>query len=239
MLYVYYGNDRVKARAKVRKTIQSLQKKQPNALFMRIYGDEFLRCDPLELTASQGLFKSEYIVLLDSILVDAQSEQAFCSALKALAQAPHVFLVLQGSLSQTLLKEINKHAAKVEEFSTSAGREPSREFSFALADALLARDKNALWKHFHTDLRLGRPAEEIAGTLFWSAKTIVLGHVAQSAEHAGLKEYSFKKARMSATRFSADEAQTLVHALALAQANAFSQGAPLALVLEHILLTHV
>lgn len=237
MLYIYYGSDTQKARAKVHRTIAALRNKQPDALYMRVYGDEFLSQNPLELTASQGLFKSEYIVLLDSVLTNAESQKMFSDIVSVLADAPHIFLLLQESIAAPLLKRIEKHATKVEAFTAKAEESLPRQNVFAITDALLARNKNMLWSELQMQLQSGKAAEEIAGVLFWGAKSIVLGRSAKSAEEAGLKAYPFQKARAATAKFSKSEAYELMRALATAQARAFKTGAPLALILEDITLS--
>lgn len=237
MLYIYYGTDIAKARAKVRKTVDVLRKKQPDALYLRVYGDEFLAQNPTELVASQGLFKSEYIVLLDSILVNADAQKMFFDMIQALAQAPHIFLLLQDALSTKLLTKLEKHATKIESFDRVAKEGSVRENAFAITDALLARNKSAVWNELQQQYQSGKPAEEIAGVLFWAAKSIVLGHTAGSAQEAGLKPYPFKKAQSAAQHFTKHEARQLLAAIAGAQAKAFVTGAPLSLVLEEVVLS--
>jgi DNA polymerase III delta subunit len=239
MLYVYHGSDIEKARTKVRKTIESLRAKQPNATYMRVYGDEFLTTDTLELTASQGLFKSAYIVLLDSILASADAEKRFAEALVAFADAEHVFLLLQDSIDEKLLAQIAKKAQKVDRFDVHTAPQKAPLNPFALTDALLARDAGGVFAQLYTATKSGRPPEETLGTLFWAAKSIVLAHTARSATDAGLKEFPFKKAQRAAQKFSRTEARQLMCALATAQADAYTQGVPLELMLERILISCV
>lgn len=236
MLYVYHGSDINKARAKVRKTIDALRAKQPNATYLRVYGDEFLTVDTIELTASQGLFKSAYIVLLDSILASVDAEKYFAGALDAYVDAEHIFVLLQQDINPKLLTKIQKSAHKVEEFVARPVHAAAALNPFALTDALLARDAGGVFVQLYAAAKGGRAAEETLGTLFWAAKSIVLAHSTKTAQEAGLKEFPFKKAQSAAKKFSHSEARELMCALATAQADAYTQGVPLELVLESILL---
>ena len=237
MLHVYAGLDSTRARKKVQATIASLRTKSPEAVYLRIFGNECVLHDPYELSASQALFKNTYLVFIDSVCGTKEGATWLAQALPLFAESKHVFFLLEETLPSAIQKLLEKHEAKITLFEQkNAPVEKVPTDSFALSDALLARDKARVWTIVLGLLRAGVPAEEIHGSLFWAAKTILLAHTAHSAEDAGLKPYPFLKAQKSAKLFSRTDAEALLCALALAPARAYAKGVGLDIELEKTIL---
>ena len=80
---------------------------------------------------------------------------------------------------------------------------------FALTDALVARDKKALWLQLRTLLDNGLRGEEIVGTLWWQLKTMRMAGLTKSAEEAGMKDFSYNKAKQALRKYSKEEVERL------------------------------
>ncbi len=235
MLYVYYGSDTHKARAKVRATIDALRTKNKDAVYLRVYGDEFKEQNITELTLSQGLFKTTYLVFLDTVCTDAESTKKCEDALALFAESSHSFFLFFESCGEAFQKKVEQYATKITAFVAPPKKEMQYD-GFAITDALFVRDGARAWKLLMQGFAQGRAAEETHGVLFWAAKSMVLAQSANSAEEAGLKPFVFSKARRATNHFAAHEARALMRRISCAQKTAYTQGVPLSLILEQTLL---
>lgn len=235
MLYVYFGDDVSTARAKAQATITSLVAKNPDALYVRITPDTAADYSITELTESQALFKSEYLVLLDSILTTEQGE-VFLDHVKELAASPHAFFLLEGKLLAPVRKKLEKHAQKVNEFSATDKKTAASFNSFLLTDALGARNKKQLWSLFREAKLHGAGDEELHGILFWMYKSLLLAQASASAEEAGMKQYPYTKAKQYCKNFTTTELAEQTHTCATLPQLARRKGVSLEVELERFIL---
>lgn len=241
MLYVYYGTDTNTARAKVQATVAKMLAKHPDALHFRVTPDTLAEHSFPELTQSQGLFKQEYIVVLDMVSEAPDGAQVLSEYVAACAESPHPFFVLEAKLTAPLKKKLEKHAAAMNEFADTKKQPAQAAFNtFSLTDALTARDRTALWALFREAHMRGVADEEIHGILFWMYKTLLLAASADTPEAAGLKPYPFSKAKRALAHFtSTDDIVQRAGAFALLPQYARRRGTPLSIALEHFILTRV
>ena len=205
MLYVYYGSDIDAARKKVQATVAKLLAKSPDALYFRITSDDVGKYDFDELVGSQALFKSEYIVVLDTLFATKEGEEIVLNNLEKIAGAAHPFFILDSKLTAPVRKKIEKHAAKVHDFEEKKEKEGATFNTFSLTDALGERDIKKLWTLFREAKQYGVSDEEIHGILFWMFKSLALAAHADSAEEAGMKAYPFNKAKGFLKNFSSNK----------------------------------
>ncbi|MBL4644617.1 MAG: hypothetical protein JKX80_01995 [Candidatus Pacebacteria bacterium] len=214
MLYVYYGEDIDAARKKVQATVGSLLAKNPDALYFRITSDVLAEYNFDELTGSQGLFKNEYVVVLDTLLSTkgeglpargAQAGEEVLINLEKIAAAPHPFFLLDGKLLAPVRKKLEKHAEKIHEFESKNAPAKLSFNTFSLTDALGEKNVKKLWTLFREAKSHGVSDEEIHGILFWMFKSLSLAAQSQSAEDAGMKPYPFSKAKGFLKNFSSRE----------------------------------
>ncbi len=238
MLYCYYGSDTDASRKKVHATVAKMLAENPDAVYFRITDDMLEDVSFEELTGSQGLFKSEYVVVLDHLLSTAAGEARVYEALEAIAGAPHPFFVLEGALKAPAKKKLEKYATRMQEFARSTTEKESRAFNtFALTDALGAGDTKKLWTLFREAKYANVSDEEIHGILLWMYKSMALATQVQTAADAGMKPYPFQKATRYAQRFSSPTAlRATAAAFALLPAESRRRSVPLEIALErHIL----
>ena len=237
MLYVYYGNDTDASRRKVRATVSNMLAKNPEALHFRVTTDTFHEYSFEELAQSHGLFKSDYIVVLDSLFSTKEGEEAALAHLELLTAATHPFLLLDETLRAPVLKKLEKHAEKVHVFNKKEGSFKASFNSFALSHALGERNTKKLWTLFREAKFRGVSDEEIHGVLFWMLKSIMLAMQSNTAEEAGMKAYPFSKAKSASRKFDSHaEVSQLIHVLALMPQHARRRGVSLEILLERFIL---
>lgn len=238
MLYVYHGEDIDTARKKVQATVSNLLAKNPDALYFRITTDSIHEYDFDELTQGQALFKSEYIVLLDSLLSQKEGELIVLENLEKITRAGHPFFILEGKLTAPVQKKLEKCATKTHLFETTKTKKQDTFNTFSLTDALGERNVRKLWTLFRTAKCKGVSDEEIHGILFWMWKSLLLAAQSQTPEQAGMKAYPFNKAKRFLKNFSSiDELQTFTTQWALLPQVSRRKGVSLEIELEHFILS--
>jgi len=81
---------------------------------------------------------------------------------------------------------------------------------------LANKDKKSLWLLFCEAKRNGLSGEEIIGTLWWQLKSLRLAAMTNSASEAGMKDFTYNKAKRALRNFRDGELETLSHSLLLA-----------------------
>ena len=207
MLYILYGTDTAKVRAKAHSLIDTLQKKRPDAEVFYIDSENFLEEGLKELVQSQGLFSPKYIVVLSRVFENKNAKQQVLDHAAELGGAEHIFVLIEQVLDAKTLKTLETHAAHIAVYER-VQKEKQPFNTFGLADALGARDKKKLWLLYIQAKENAVADEEIHGVLWWQMKSIVLAGDAKTAAEAGLKPFVFSKAKRFAANFSSNEART-------------------------------
>lgn len=124
---------------------------------------------------ARDLFGKEYIVYLDRIFANSEAQNFFWNNLSGFVDSLNEFILFEEKLLADDIKNVEKAGAKLVVSKKSAFLKPKQDFSiFSLADALGESDKKNLWVLYEKALRAGKTPEEIAGTLFWQLKTMLL-----------------------------------------------------------------
>ncbi len=205
MIYLYYGSDSVAVRTKA---ISALEVQESLGLRVERLELENITLGKIaEMAGSLSLFGEATVYSVD-VPSSATLEvyEAFMKALPELAASTNVIIVTEGALLAPAKKLWTKHANCIEEY--TAPKEAPVDV-FAIASALLARDKKSLWL-LYTKLRLSDVSpEEIIGILWWQLKSMRLVAESKNAESAGMKSYSYDKTKQSLKNYSALEIVTL------------------------------
>ena len=235
MIYLIHGNDFEKARGKARELITALQKKKPGAEVFRLE-DEMVNGSKLdELSGSQGLFERKYIVFADNVFRSEEAKEIVLGKLKSLAESENIFIFLENELNKTNLKELEKFAEKVQQF--SATKKTEKAFNvFSLTEKLGQRDKRGLWILYQKALAEGLAPEEIHGVLFWQIKAMLAAVLGKTAEEAGFKPFVFQKSRGFAKNYSAEELKNLSSKMVAVYHNSRRAGPDLDVALERLIL---
>ncbi len=221
MLYVIYGTDRQKVRKKLTELTDALQKKRPDAPVVRIDPQAWAAGLFDEVVASAGLFSPKNIIILDSLIANADSSEKIIDSLDELAASEHVCIVIEEKIKAAELKKIEKKAEKVQEYNISTGGDggdkgaDKKSFpkTFAFAEAVAAKDKVKAWAIFEELSSDALAAEEIHGVLWWQFKSVALAAKSKSAKEAGLNPFVYGKCQNFIKKWGGADGKELENAL--------------------------
>jgi DNA polymerase III delta subunit len=203
MIYFLYGTDTHKSREKLHTMLSVLTKKRPNSEVFKLNAENWDTAQYEELLGSQGLFDEKYIVVLDGLCEKKDTRESIITSLAVMQTSPHPFLIIEGKCDASSVKEISKHAEKVQESqATEKGRESYSIFT--ITDSLLLRDRRRMWADYVGFMLQDIPAEEVHGIVFWQVKNMLLASRAKDARDTGLTPFQYKKA-LAGTRYYSDD----------------------------------
>jgi hypothetical protein len=194
MLYLIYGTNTNKVRAKQRELVGIMQSKQPNVSLYRVTTETWKDSLLEELLGSQGLFLAKYIVTLDKVLEDKEIGSDIIGSLEEMKESDHAWIILEDKVSAPNLKKIEKFAHKVFDFNDSVSVEKKRLLAFDFAEQFAGKNKVGAWREFIKLKEADLAGEEIHGVLWWQMKSVYLAKFSKTAEESGLTPYSFQKA---------------------------------------------
>ncbi len=170
MLYVFYGSDINTVRKKANNLVQGLLNKQPDAEVVRVTEEIINTVSINNLLATQGLFKSNYIIYLDNLNEEYKSwkEEEY----KNMQKSEHICILIADRLSAGVLKVIKENSANAVEYKINKTK--SQYNIFNIADAFKNRDKKRLWLEFIGAKSNNTLGESIVGILFWAIKDLLL-----------------------------------------------------------------
>ncbi len=211
MLYFLYG-DVPKAAEKAKSMVDALLAKQPDAARFKIDSQNWSENEIEGLLDGQGLFSQRYIIELRHLFEKAETAESVISFLPEIAESENIFIWVDRDVDAKKIKEIEKHAAKVQQFSEDKKAEKPTFNVFSLADAICERNKQKLWVLYRDALNYF-PPEEIHGTLFWQIKSLLLAIKTKNAEEADMKAFPYNKAKAGAKKYSENEIEQLTTSL--------------------------
>jgi hypothetical protein len=170
MLYFYSGSDRTKARTAMNANVVSFEKR--GMLPLRI-SDANSVDDLRAALRSGGMFATERIVILEGILGNDEMREILTAELPTLKSSTDHFFMLDEKPDAATRKLVEKYAEKFERFDAAKKAEGGTTI-FALANALRAGNKKALWVGYQRELLNDAAPEAIHGVLFWAAKDMLL-----------------------------------------------------------------
>jgi len=220
MLYVFHGSDIARSGDKARSLVHSLRVKKPDAAFVAVTASDWNPSIIEEHLGGQGLFSNKYIIFLDRLTENVEAKEKLADFIAAMNESANIFIVSEGKLNAELKKAFEKDAEKmvVTDLVESGGRSTSSQGNqgksdfnvFALADALGSRDTFKAWSLYRQAIDTGLEAENIIGTLFWQAKSMLVAANVKSASESGLNPFVFSKSRKYSANYSIPELNSLV-----------------------------
>jgi DNA polymerase III delta subunit len=166
MMYLYIGTDRERARAKMNADVAKAAK---GAEIIRIT-DAHALDDLAAALRGGGMFANKRVLVFENTNVNPEMREVLLDALEEGVADP-VF-IFEEKLLVAEKKRFEKHAEKVEKF--DAPKKERDGSIFAIANALRAGDKKALWVSYMEEIAKGGAPEAIHGVLFWGAKDAFL-----------------------------------------------------------------
>lgn len=235
MLYVIYGKDREKGRARFRALRKELGKKcgEERVLLDGEISKELMH----EMASTQGLFGGENLFVFDCVFDKKEEQEVLLAHANELRLSQNFFLVFEPELDKKLGDEIKETKAEVEEFPLKKIDNRSEFNIFSLGDALGKRNKKELWILYQEALGAGLSSEEISGTLFWAVKNIALMKNAKVGDDAGMNPFVAKKSRGFAENYTQEEIANLSRSLVTSYHEAHRGGEPMDIALERLILS--
>ncbi len=189
MIHFYLGSDTQYARMKAREYFEHIRNENPSSHVS--YFDDILFDLRLATEAFNGesLFGGRNIMYFDGILEHSEGEVFYRTILK---ETDHDVIIREASLSKDLLGFFER-LGEIKDFTIKKPVE-KRMTSFAITDALGARDKKMSWVEFEKVRRDGGVMEEVHGTIFWGYKSMLMATLLnkQDALRGGMKEYTYR-----------------------------------------------
>lgn len=216
MLYLIYGTNTNKVRAKQKELISIMQSKQPNVSLYRVTSENWADNILDELISSQGLFLAKYIVTLDRVLEEKEAGAVLIDNLKEFKESEHAWIIVEEKISAPNLKKIEKYAYKVFDFNESAGEGGDKKQklnAFNFAEQFASRNKVGAWSEFIKLREAELVGEEIHGVLWWQMKSVYLAKFCKNAEDAGLAPYSYQKSLRFSKAWELKELNVLLDSL--------------------------
>lgn len=171
VIYLFYGSDANRVRAKAFQWVSAARAKAPDAYYTRLSAENLDEGVIREAMSAQGLFFSKTLIVLDDPFATAESAELVLELLPDLAESQNIVAIIAPKLLAARAKKIEGKAEKV--FKIDAPAKPARGFNSALVNALGARDGQALWKEIVKAYRLGDVPEMVHGLLHWKARDLM------------------------------------------------------------------
>lgn len=234
MLYLIYGNDREKGRARFH-ALQEKLSAQGGSVEVMGEGvtDEVLE----KMSATRALFGGATVATFDGVLEKKAEQEIVARHAPLLSKSPNHFLVFEPSLGKEYVDEIARFAEESIDCSIKKTESKPSFNIFSLGDALGERNKKDLWILYQKARTHNIEPEEVCNTLFWSVKNIALMKDRRVGDDAGLNPFVAKKTRTFAKNYTHAEIVGLSRALVSAYHEAHRGGEPMSIALEKFILT--
>ncbi len=170
MLYLYTGTDRTKARTAMQAAVAHAQK---GGVSITRINDANTLDDLAAALHSGGMFATERIVVLENVFENDEMREVLRAELPTLKSSTDHFFLYEEKPDAATRKLIEKYAEKSERYD-AAKKADGGTTIFALANALRAGNKKALWVGYQRELLNDAAPEAIHGVLFWAAKDMLL-----------------------------------------------------------------
>lgn len=210
MYFLYYGDDKLKARETAQKMVAAGKKKHKEAEFFKLTTDNFSENKLDELIMSQGLFYSGSIILADNLGEEEEVLEIVIGKLKEIKESPNFFVFLEGKLNKKELERFIKYAENVEEFVKPFKKLNKKEELalkgekvdfFDFTNALGEKNKKLLWTLYQDALAEEVHLEEIHAMFFWQVKAMLATIKCEDAVEAGLNPFVYSKSKNYAKNF--------------------------------------
>lgn len=198
MIYLFYGSDVEKARAKAFLWVAAAREKEPNLTYTRLAREEITEAALEEAAAAGSLFAKRTLTLLDDPFAslkksDEEGEGEEKTGIAALveeklpllAESKNVIVLLAPKLAEARAQKIAVRAERAYAFQKAATGE-ERGFNAALVNALGAGDGKKLWLEIVRAKEAGDAPEALHGLLHWKARDLI---------EKGSRTHSSQKAR--------------------------------------------
>jgi len=231
MLHVFFGSDRTAVRDAAQ-TMLDTYRDTHTINTIDAYNYELGQL--LNVAEGVSLFAEQFVYVLDTPSQHDEFQAELTDNLAILANAAHHYVVMEHSLLAPAKKQFAKVATSIEEFSATT---KERFNTFALTDALVARDRRRLWLLFSEAKQVGIADEEIIGVLWWQLKAMRIAALTASADEAGMKSFPYSKAKQALRQFPFEQVESTARTLLAIYHDGHAGKRDLSVALEQFVLT--
>lgn len=204
MLTVLYGNDTVAVRREAMTLLETYTEK--DFAIVRYSTEQYATGLVANLLQANSLFGGQEVVVFDTPSENSDFYEGVISLVAELVASPLPFVLIEQSLTAAQLRPFLKAKAILHE----CKKAKSDYFNtFALADALLAKDKKTLWILLQEARRNEIASEALIGILWWQLKMLRLTFVTANAGEAGVKDFPYNKAKRGQGKYSQEDVDAL------------------------------
>lgn len=208
MIYLIQGSDITKTRHKYDSLIESLLTRKLDSLAWKIDSENFEEEKFRELIVSQDLFAHKYIVGCDHLIGDKKSQEFILANLPEIKGSANIFIILEDSLDEKILKQVKKHTEKDLSYDKKLGEE--KKFNiFAVTDALGERNRKKLWVLYQEALRAGIEDEELFWKFQWMVKHMLFFKKTKEPGKSELKSFARSKIEKYSRNYQTEELENL------------------------------
>ncbi len=186
MIYLFYGTDVTKTRAKAFAWVAAARVKEPGLTYVRLAREDMTLAALEDAALSGGLFTKRLLILLDDPFPPAQKKEeedenededathnVLETCLDMLATSENAILILAPKLAAAKVKKFAAKAKIEYKFDAPILRGAARGFNGNLVNALAAKSGEKLWLEINRALREGDAPEMLHGLLQWKARDLM------------------------------------------------------------------
>lgn len=168
MMFLFLGTDREKARQKMNAAVEKAAKKTE---IVRIT-DAHTANDLKAALQGGGMFGGKRVLVFEGVCVNPELYEVFLEALERLSRSEDEVFIYEEKPLADLRRKLERFSETVEKF--DAPKKERDASIFAIANALRAADKKALWVSYMREIAKDSAPEALHGVLFWAAKDMFL-----------------------------------------------------------------
>ena len=189
MIQLFIGEDTQKARKEARECFEQAKSEYPEALISVFDDVSFDSALATDAFISENLFGGINILYFDGLLDDPEGESFYRNTIQ---DTTHLVVIREKVMPKDLLLFFQR-ISEIKEYPLIKKIE-KRDNSFAIADAVGARDKKRAWVEFERLRRRGAAMEEVHGTIFWAFKSMHIALVLPKPEAfaTGMKDFTYR-----------------------------------------------
>lgn len=185
MIYIFYGEDRIKKNTEVSKVakgqVSYLSNRDMNQDILVSYADHI------------SLFNEVNTILFDEAITE--KDEIFASnILSKMKESKTIFIFLERNLLAPVIKKYKSYAEDIKEYKDTAPKKVAIN-PFLLADLFFKRDRLGTWITYLSQIERGESAEAISGMLFWRVKKALLAKEYQTFKEDELKNIATRLVR--------------------------------------------
>ncbi len=188
MIYLFYGTDVAKTRAKAFAWVAAARVKDPDLTYVRLSREDVTTAALENAALSTGLFTKRLLVLIDDPFASMQKKESeqdenedgsedladsvLEKYLEPLAVSDNAILILAPKLTTAKARKLGAQTTLEYVFDLPPREAALRGFNGNLVNAFAEKNREKLWLEINRALRLGDAPEMLHGLLQWKTRDL-------------------------------------------------------------------